>query len=256
MFADLNPSLSTDEEIAALRNLLQRYLSRVGALSDASVPPGLNAANGWFRTAMVDDVELRAMTTPTNQFVSPDARALYDAFIYLGQGLRSAFSPENHPDNIVTDGRLFTAALREFGLQIVAVIAAIFDSSSGTDDEKEKGKQSLAEAIQALINKVIGSGVQYHGAHANGWIGIGVQSVGGALNQRLDQLNLTGDSANELRKVFHELSSQIAAIALRKFHPWLDAQWQLDFQSRVQASAAALALTTATMAPTREPEMA
>jgi hypothetical protein len=241
---DLNTQLNQGGEIKALRSLMQTFSAKIVQFSKAAPPPGINAANGWFRNSMVSDPDLQSMTSGHGQFVTPDGAKLYAVFTDFGRGLRAGFAPENHPASVWTDGHLFVQALQQFGGELSAVIGDIVNLCSDDQNKKDKAKADLAKDLNALIGSVKGSKVLYSGAHANGWISGNIKGVGAQIGLRLDALipQLHGAEAKELATIFRAECSRINRITLHNYHPWLDAQWQVEFQAVIETAAAAFGL--------------
>jgi hypothetical protein len=241
MLQNLNSPLSNSEQNAQSRKLMSDYFAALAHASAAAPPPGPNAANGWFRKAVYEDLKMGPYADV--HFPSADTEAVHGAFAKLASGIHSAFAPDNYCSSVWTNGDLFIQALNNFKGQIANVVIAIFGSSSDDPQKKDQKKQDLGKAIGDLISAISGSKVQYHGCHMNGWISGGVHGVGVAMAPVVAGLTITDPEADEARKILKDVCDRLAAISLRNFSPWLDAQWQVEFQTVAAAAAAAFSFT-------------
>lgn len=232
-----------DQQVLYVKQRLQNYLARITALSQATTPPGRNAANGWFREYMVGDAEIVRAGEPPTLALTGDAQELFRAYTFFYSVVQRAFRDNaNHSANW-TQGSVLWPNLGQIIGEIAAVGSAVIQLFSGDSQAKEAAKKNLALAIDALMRKIDQAGDVWGGAHANGWISVYARDAGGwtlgELNKSFPQG--TASDAGRVADVLRVVCEQMAALPTQGHDPWLKADWQVRFQAISEAGAATLA---------------
>lgn len=202
-----------------------RYFQWLADQSKLAPPPGSNAANGWFREAIVHENGAPA-DQPIDAADAP-AQAIQAAYRHFRSNFRDNVDRDGGNVQSGAFGNLpgFVEAVRAYSEQIVAVLSAIF---VGQDDGRAaRIAKAAAEAEES--SKTIGFKVD--GTHMNGWVSHMARDRANEARPMLQPALDSGDAdAQRIGRVLYDGFGQIAQLRTEGHNPWLRAEWQLGFQ--------------------------
>ncbi|HEU4982349.1 MAG TPA: hypothetical protein VFT88_06690 [Acidobacteriaceae bacterium] len=236
-----------NKDIAYVTNRYAQLFQRIAELSDGAKPPGRNAANGWFREHLLTDSQIhKCGRVPIDDGVnlkpSSDADHLFQCYLTFEKKTYDAFL---HHDNAYGDIRIRIVwnSLPDLIDAIAAVSEKIISAATGNLEGLAQAAASAKSSIDALVKDVDAKGLVYHGRHMNGWLASSMAAV--AIRDTLVPLDKhfpagTNSDAGRITEILRKTMRAIEAQNSRSFDPWLDAEWQIAFQSAMSAGAVAL----------------
>jgi hypothetical protein len=192
---------------------------------------------------MVNDGGLSTFLQRPDMVVDAEPLLVLNDFTTFAADLRNGFHPENHYSGWLGNIQLFKDTILRYGAIVAQIIGDIFAALGGSDNQNRQNAQArVGQDIQNLINRAQQQGPVLNGTHANGFIQVGVREAGArGVTAFDDALEKVADAdAQQLLRVLRELAIKLRDTPDRDMSPWLDARWQIEFQSKVQAASAAL----------------
>ncbi len=234
---------NAQDEASALRDQLKSYCANGAAISDRNKPPGVNAANGHFANEMLSDTDMALGIKPRTYYTDQEVVKLYDVTYLFFNSMKGAFSAGTHSASVATSPGDFIQYLVQLVPQIRVAVQDLLTIASFNPAAIAGIVQKIGDDIQALVDAVSKTGAKFDGDHANGYIGSGVQ---GAAAQTLAALApveaaLTRNETKSYAAVLRAVCTRLKAIELHEYRPWLNAEWQVQFEAVMKAGAEAAA---------------
>ena len=218
------------------------YLSRINQLLINHSPPGVNAANGNFRNAMVDDSDLTYLGYAGSNSCYFSSGSIHSdntasLFRYFNENLRQCFSPDNYKSTGLTNLRLATQVVEQTIPQMVALAKSVVAVVGNYYNPAAWA--AVVASINEISDELGRKGFVSSGRHANGWIALKVHefsiSMLGLIDIYQDKLRTGRETENIaiLRSISESLSKLSYDNSGHK--PWLTGTWQIGFQSVILA---------------------
>ncbi len=235
---DHNQDWTTPDAIKALKRQLGAFCARAAKIAKDTVPPGTNAASGFFREGMMTDPELIALTHPNVSATDADSAAIYQLVTSFEQGVKGAFQPENHSSNAFTNTDLFLKALQTFGADVVNIVKDIAAIWGGNVDLTK-----IKADVDTLIKKIEANGAKYDGTHANGWIASNLKGAAKTVQDSAKAVSgiVKDADAKKVADFVSTVCQKLEEIPEFANNPWLYAEWQVQFGAIMDTAAQSLA---------------
>lgn len=232
-------SASAQQEADVVKDRLLRFLERLDALSKATPPPGLNATNGHFVTAVrAGDIPLAQLVSEEPRLASDEGKFLWTRYQAFATGLRGAFAVDLHDADVTTATfPIFQAVYEATNKQILDFVTTVVSSGFSLD----AAKKALEDIQEALRGKVVTSG-----SHGNGWMSNSVyEACERFVGQEHSSPAVTTDTGKKTLSVMQNVCRGWMTLPAKRQNedrhkPWLTADWQAGFESIAAAGAAAI----------------
>lgn len=239
-----NHPWTVKDDVSQIANQFGSFCGRIAELSAANPPAGVNAANGYFRTAVLTDGTLSSLVPPRTSPKDDEAVALYQLTSSLEQGLRGAFGPENYESRWTHSAALLITFVREFGGKAAAIAESVVGVVVADPAQKVALAAATVKQVQDLSKEIDAKGIKFEGTNANGYIQKNVDNTASAIKSQIASLKSGGKLASNEAKNYADaidgICQKILDIPDFENDPWLVGAWQLQFQTVMSASAAAL----------------
>ncbi|MBS0174996.1 MAG: hypothetical protein JSR64_13245 [Nitrospira sp.] len=233
-----------DKDILYVKQRFQNFFAAIVAISDHARPPGTNAANGWMREWVLSDPGIQRLGDDPTLPLSGDAAALFEAYRFNYSYTLRAFRDNT---NVWSSGfqslSVFWDNIGGAIGSVIRTVSALIQLIFGDEKTREQAKENLARSVEALMNDVKTRGTVWNGRHMNGFVAAYMRDAANWTSQHhldgkfMDQNTDAGKLAEILRQTFR----QVAALQTEGHNPWLNAEWQVRFQTILTASVIALA---------------
>lgn len=222
------------DELDLVKTRLGGFFARSAQIAKDSLPPGANAANGYFVNGMKSDAELNIIMREFDVTSTGGKLMAYYAMQFM-QRVRAGFEPGTHFATGLTYLPLakdvINAALPQIAALVVSIVAAVYTSGgSEAAAESSETQASIMEQINGLGAAVIAKGVVSSGEHANGWISAATRDRSAEMVTELNNRPYNmGAKARDFLSILKAIAKSYGQLPTEGHDPWLRGDWQLGF---------------------------
>jgi hypothetical protein len=218
--------ITLDPQTQYVKNRILEYLRKIVQLSKAHQPPGANAANGWVTIGMR---ELMSSGCGRNAEIelSGDAIKLFDVYALFFHRNQTAWDRDNYKAEWYDTKNIYVI---QFGDAVDAFFNKLFSA--------ENQPFSAIEGVLDFVKKIVASDLVHTGAHANGWIAVGMKNCA---NECLTRVNahFPGSNGSPEARIANAMSTMFKNLSMlptEGHEPWLHGTWQASYQTILEVA--------------------
>lgn len=212
-------------ETGMVRDCIVRYFERICTESNNHNPPCVNAANGWWREAIISP-DINHLANPNLTLTTSAAAKLYTAFINFSKGNQGAFAGNGNylPPYAVR----LRMVVFDYGLTVLNIINNL---RMGIDNNDNGAYAEAAKSAAGLYEKVKNSGKCYNGRHMHGNISNSVRAASINASFMVRQIANIDPNTNEgkMKQILELCFQRLAQLPTDHHDPWLNGSWQVGY---------------------------